>query len=79
MVENGILYSSGLIAGEGLVGIMLAVFAIIPRGEGSLADMLDMGNILGNVGSILCFAILLGTMFWFTGRNVRRQNAKKTG
>lgn len=79
VVENGILYSSGLIAGEGLVGIMLAVFAIIPRGEGSLADMLDMGNMLGNVGSILCFAILLGTMFWFTGRNVRRQNAKKTG
>ncbi len=30
VVENGILYTSGLIAGEGLVGILLAVFAIIP-------------------------------------------------
>ncbi len=28
-VENGVLYSSGLIAGEGLVGIMLAVFATV--------------------------------------------------
>ena len=31
-VNQGILYSSGLIAGEGLVGILLAVFAIIPVG-----------------------------------------------
>ncbi len=32
---NGILYSSGLIAGEGLVGIFLAVLAIIPAGKES--------------------------------------------
>jgi len=30
---NGILYSSGLIAGEGLVGILLAVLAIVPAGS----------------------------------------------
>ena len=30
---NGILYSSGLIAGEGLVGIFLAILAIIPAGK----------------------------------------------
>lgn len=30
IVTNGILYSSGLIAGEGLIGIILAIFQIIP-------------------------------------------------
>ena len=29
-VQSGVLYSSGLIAGEGIVGILLAVLAIIP-------------------------------------------------
>lgn len=36
-IDRGVLYTSGMIAGEGLVGILLAVFAIIPlqaRGAG---------------------------------------------
>lgn len=32
-VERGVLYTSGMIAGEGLVGILLAVFAIIPSAK----------------------------------------------
>ncbi len=56
MVENGVLYSSGLIAGEGLVGILLAVFAIIPMGAGTLGDFLGscLGINLGNWGGTLC-------------------------
>ncbi len=61
VVEDGILYTSGLIAGEGLVGILLAVFAIIPMGEGSLGDFL--GSVLpfslGNIGGLVFFALLL--------------------
>lgn len=39
--ENGILYSSGMIAGEGLLGILLAVFAIIPVGNRVLGEWFD--------------------------------------
>ena len=49
-VERGILYCSGLIAGEGLAGILLAVFAILPAGTGTLGELLGTmtGIHLGN-------------------------------
>lgn len=55
-LESGILYCSGLIAGEGLVGIMLAVCAVIPFGS-------DGGNFGGWLGSLLpgAFPILENT------------------
>ena len=37
-IDRGVLYTSGLIAGEGLVGVLLAIFAVIKIGESSLAD-----------------------------------------
>lgn len=71
-VENGILYSSGLIAGEGIIGILLAVFAIIPMGKGvTLADKLDISgklNLDSNVGNALglvFFALLVATLIIF--------------
>lgn len=65
-VEKGVLYSSGLIAGEGLIGILLAVFAIIPAGDGSLGNAIDLsGKInLGNIGGLVFFAVLLATLIW---------------
>ncbi len=67
MVENGTLYSSGLIAGEGLVGILLAVFAIIPMGSGTLGDFLGscLGINLGNWGGLIVFALLCATIVLF--------------
>ncbi|MCI5839346.1 MAG: oligopeptide transporter, OPT family [Peptoniphilaceae bacterium] len=41
---SGTLFSAGLIAGEGITGILLAVFAIIPIGAGTLADVLDISS-----------------------------------
>lgn len=38
-VDGGVLYSSGLIAGEGLVGILLAVLAIIPSKIGGAENV----------------------------------------
>lgn len=56
-VESGVLFSSGLIAGEGLIGILLAIFAIIPVASGSLADVIAFGNLaLGQIGSLVLFA-----------------------
>ena len=70
MVENGVLYCSGLIAGEGLVGILLAVFAIIPAGSGSFGDVL--GGLINstpincNLGGIIFFILLILTLLKFT-------------
>ncbi|MDG2764741.1 30S ribosomal protein S6, partial [Vibrio parahaemolyticus] len=54
-VESGILFSSGLIAGEGVIGILLAVFAIIPlSSEISLGEKIAIGNnVLGQWGSLI--------------------------
>ena len=59
-VENGILYTSGLIAGEGLVGILLAVFAVV----GFNVDISNMIS-LGNIGGLIAFALLMVTVFYF--------------
>ena len=66
MIDNGVLYSSGMIAGEGIVGIVLAVLAIIPMGKGkTVADALNLGTPLGNVMGAVFFALLLGSMYLF--------------
>ncbi len=63
--NRGILYSSGLIAGEGLVGILLAAFAVIKVNDDlSLADAIDLSSVvdLGNWGALLVFALLTVTL-----------------
>lgn len=71
MIDNGVLYCSGLIAGEGLVGILLAVFAIIPMADGSLGDamgatILSRTPLNGNIGGLIFFALLTATLFKVT-------------
>lgn len=62
----GVLYSSGMIAGEGLVGILLAVFAIIPMGSGSLADFINVSErfSLGSIGGFAAFLVLVVSLLW---------------
>ena len=58
--ENGILYSSGLVAGEGLVGVGIAFWAGIfgkPAGIGSAW----LGNFL-EIFSLIMFGILIFTI-----------------
>ena len=63
-IDRGVLYCSGLIAGEGLVGILLAVFAVIKVGGTSIGDII--GNCLpfslGNWGGLVIFAALTATL-----------------
>lgn len=72
--DKGILYSSGLIAGEGLVGILLAVFAIIPVGAGTLGDAINLsGSInLGNIGGIIFFILLCATLVLFMNKKNKK-------
>lgn len=67
-IDRGILYTSGLIAGEGLVGILLAVFAIVNIGGRSLAEIIDLSGTIqtGNIGALVAFAILILSLFKFT-------------
>ncbi len=76
IVENGVLYSSGLIAGEGLVGILLAVFAIIPLGSGSLGDAVNLSEKinLGNLGGLVFFGGLIASLVYFM---VKKSKAKE--
>jgi uncharacterized oligopeptide transporter (OPT) family protein len=54
-IDSGILYSSGLIAGEGLIGILLAVFAVWGVNT-------DLGLNIGQLGGLIVFALLAFTL-----------------
>lgn len=72
--ENGVLFGSGLIAGEGLVGIILAVCAVVPLANGkSLLASMDMGGVLGNAGGAIFFAALMALFFVFSNRKIKKQ------
>lgn len=57
IISNGVLFSSGMIAGEGLVGILLAVFVVFNL-------ELNLGFSLGNVGGCVFFALLIAVMMF---------------
>ncbi|MBR6627930.1 MAG: oligopeptide transporter, OPT family [Lachnospiraceae bacterium] len=67
IINDGILFCSGMIAGEGLVGILLAVFAI--AGLDKLVDIsrfLNLPAAVSNVASLVVFALLILCVFKFT-------------
>lgn len=67
IVNDGILFCSGMIAGEGLVGIVLAVLAIF-----GVDKLLDISGILNlpvwasNLGSIVVFALIIVSALKFS-------------
>lgn len=76
VIDRGVLYSSGLIAGEGLVGILLAVFAVIPlKGGSTLADLIKLETPLGNAGGVVFFLLLLATIFYFSLHRKKKYEA----
>lgn len=80
-VQSGVLYSSGLIAGEGIVGILLAVLAVIPMGlnaEGKtlyLSDKINIKDIfsIGSIGGLVCFALILLTIYFFATKDSKKK------
>lgn len=65
-VSNGVLYCSGLIAGEGITGIVLALLAVIPVGGTTLHALINVSDSVyfGGVGTIIIFALMLLSLFW---------------
>lgn len=75
MIDRGVLYSSGMIAGEGIVGIALAILAVIPMGKGkTVASVISLGTPLGNITGAVFFLLLLASMYLFA---TRRGKAKE--
>ena len=72
-VQSGVLYTSGMIAGEGIIGILLAVFAIIPFNDSTLGDFINISDKinLGNIGGLVFFGFLLLTILKYTLFNVK--------
>ena len=69
--ENGVLFSSGLIAGEGLIGIVLAIFAIVQVGDKSLGKVIDLDAPLGNIGGVAFFLAILALIYFFSTKKKR--------
>lgn len=75
-ISNGILFCSGMIAGEGLVGILLAVLAVF--GVGELLDLSGVLNLPGwaaTIGSVIVFALVILSLLAFT---IWKKQPKKT-
>ena len=60
-VTDGTLYCAGMIAGEGLVGILLAIFAVV----GISLDMSGVVN-LGNIGGVVLMIIMILSLLKFS-------------
>lgn len=67
IINDGVLFCSGMIAGEGLVGIALALLAVF--GVGSAIDLsakLAIPSTVMNIGGIVLFAIIILTVLKFS-------------
>ncbi len=67
VTQDGVLFCSGMIAGEGLVGILLAVLAVF-----NVGSVIDISGLLGlpvwaqNVGSLVVFALIILCLLKFS-------------
>lgn len=67
VVNDGILFCSGMIAGEGLVGILLALLAVVGADKVlDLSGKLGIPAVVSDVGGIVLFAIIILTVLKFT-------------
>ncbi len=67
VTNNGILFCSGMIAGEGLVGILLALLAVL-----GVADIIDISSVLNlppwasNAGALVVFGLIILCLLKFS-------------
>lgn len=67
IISDGILFCSGMIAGEGLVGILLALLAVFGVGELiDISGLLNLPTTVSNVASLVVFALLILCVLKFT-------------
>lgn len=70
MVSNGTLYCAGMIAGEGLVGILMAVLAIIKVGDNSIGAIIgglfNLSGAAGNIVGLIVLALMILSLLKFS-------------
>ena len=75
IITDGILYCSGMIAGEGLVGILLAVFAVVGiDGLFDISGLLNLPAPVANIMSLVVFGLMILCLLKFT---IWRKRGKK--
>ena len=67
IINDGILFSSGMIAGEGLVGIVLALLAVFGVDSAlNLSEKFGIPQTVSDLGGLLLFALIILTVLKFT-------------
>lgn len=67
IVNDGILFCSGMIAGEGLVGILLALLAVFGIDSAlNLSEKLGIPSVVSDLGGLVLFALIILTVLKFT-------------
>ena len=67
IINDGILFCSGMIAGEGLVGILLALFAVFGIDKMiKFSSMLGIPQIVMDIGGIVLLALIVVTILKFS-------------
>ncbi len=67
ITNDGVLFCSGMIAGEGLVGILLAVLAVFGVGEViDLSGKLALSPAFMNIGGLVVFALVILSVLKFS-------------
>lgn len=67
MISDGILFCSGMIAGEGLIGILLAILAVFGLHEViDLSGMIHLPEPLGTIASLGVFALVILSLLKFS-------------
>ena len=67
MINDGILFCSGMIAGEGLVGIALAVLAIFGLDKViDISGMLNLPPVVSDLGGLVVFGLIILSLLKFS-------------
>ncbi len=75
IVNDGILYCSGMIAGEGLMGIVLAVMAVFGIDQAiDLSKYINVPEPVSIIGSIVVFALVVLSLLKFSVWKKKKKN-----
>lgn len=67
IVNRGILFCSGMIAGEGIVGLLLALFAVFGLDKAiNLSERFGISPLVSDIGGLVLFAVTIFTVLKFS-------------
>lgn len=67
IINDGVLFCSGMIAGEGLVGILLALLAVFGLNEAiDISGVLNLSPVVSGIASLAVFALIILSLLKFT-------------